>query len=79
MFLSHSLNKCILGWDIDTHMMTLQLPEHCMNKLQHLIRPLLTQKRISLHKWRILFGTLRCSLPPLYGINHLFSSLQHAI
>jgi len=59
--------------------MTLQLPEHCMNKLQHLIRPLLTQKRISLHKWRILFGTLRCSLPPLYGINHLFSSLQYAI
>jgi len=36
--------KCILGWDVDTNRMTLQLSEHRLLKLIHLIQPLLGQK-----------------------------------
>jgi hypothetical protein len=70
--------KDILGWTINTHMMTLQLPAHQHAKIRHTICNTLAKSRCSHKNWQKLIGLLRSSLPSLYGANHLFSSLQIA-
>jgi len=40
--------KRVLGWDVDTHRMTIQLPVHRLQKIKDLLQPLLHKKRTSL-------------------------------
>jgi hypothetical protein len=74
-----STQKRILGWDIDTHRMTLSLPTHRMDSMTELIQGTLHRKRVSRKTWQRLLGTLRSTSPALYGAKHLFSTLQHAL
>jgi hypothetical protein len=74
-----STSKRLLGWDVNTAAMTLQLPHHRLAALTNMITTLLTQQRTSKRKWRRLLGTLRSTTPALYGATHLFSILQHAL
>jgi len=71
--------KRILGWDIDTHVMTLSLPSHRLEGMTELINNILDRKRVSRTTWQRLLGTLRSTSPALYGAKHLFSTLQHAL
>jgi hypothetical protein len=74
-----STTKRILGWDIDTHRMTLSLPQHRLDALNTLLLSTLNKKRTSRKKWHVLLGTLRSTTPALYGAAHLFSILQYAL
>jgi hypothetical protein len=42
-----STQKCLLGWDIDTHLMTLSLLAHCLEGMSKLIHSILHRKRVS--------------------------------
>ena len=70
--------KRLLGWDVNTHTMTLALPEHRLLSLTDLIQETLKKRRSSRTAWQHLLGTLRSTSPALYGARHLFSTLQHA-
>jgi hypothetical protein len=59
--------------------MTLHLPESRLHHLEHLLTQTQAKKRVSWRKYQKLLGTLRSSVPSLYGANNLFSSLQHAL
>jgi len=74
-----STQKRILGWDIDTHMMTLSLPPHRLETLIDHISSFLPKKRTSRRLWQRLLGTLHSTTPALYGAEHLFSLLQHVL
>jgi len=74
-----STKKRLLGWDIDTHMMTLTLPQHRLETLIDHISSFLPKKRTSRRQWQRLLGTLRSTTPALYGAEHLFSLLQHVL
>jgi hypothetical protein len=74
-----SSNHSILGWNIDTHGMTLTLPQCRLDKMTSLITTKLEQKYTSVKRWREISGVLRSSSPALYGTIHLFSILQHAL
>jgi hypothetical protein len=73
-----STTKRLLGWDVDTHYMTLALPPHWLQSITDLLQGYLTKHCTSKHRWRQLLGTLRSTTPALYGANHMFSLLQHA-
>jgi hypothetical protein len=73
-----STKKRLLGWDVDTHTMTLTLPPHRLAHLTEMLHSFMQKKRSSIKGWRRLLGTLRSTVPALYGANHLFSILQHA-
>jgi hypothetical protein len=74
-----STQKRLLGWDIDTHHMTLSLPQHRLAHLQSTLTALLDKKRTSKRNWKRLLGMLRSTTPALYGAKHLFSILQDAL
>jgi hypothetical protein len=74
-----STQKRILGWDIDTHLMTLALPKHRLDGMSDLIHTILQRIRVSRKTWQRLLGTLRSTSPALYGAKHLFSTLQQAL
>jgi hypothetical protein len=74
-----STSKRILGWDINTHHMTIALPATRLDNLTRLLHDTLSHRRTLKTKWRRLLGTLRSTTPALYGANNLFSILQHAL
>jgi hypothetical protein len=74
-----STKKRILGWDVDTCRMTIQLPPHRLDTIQNTIHSFLHKSRTSRTQWQRLLGTLRSSSPALYGATHLFSILQHTL
>jgi hypothetical protein len=47
-----STKKCILGWDINTSSMTLQLLESRLKSLQQHLTTTVQKKRVSLTAWR---------------------------
>jgi hypothetical protein len=71
--------KRILGWDINTKTMTLHLPPHRLQRLEALLRPLLTQARISRNRWLRILGELRSMAMALHSAKYMFSILQHAL
>jgi hypothetical protein len=54
-----STNKRVLGWDINTSTMTLQLPEHCLQSLHILLSTIQSKRCISKTTWPQMLGTLR--------------------
>ncbi|KAI2512410.1 adenylate kinase [Fragilaria crotonensis] len=75
-----STQKRMLGWDIDTEGLTLNLPPHRIERLQEALtwlRP--PRKRLPRTKWHQLLGELRSMSPALPGARGLFSALQAAL
>ena len=72
--------KRLLGWDLNTEVMTLNLPPHRLERLQEVlswIQP--PHKRLPTKLWHQLLGELRSMLPALPGTRGLFSTLQEAL
>jgi hypothetical protein len=74
-----STTKTLLGWDINTHTMTLALPAHRLAGITESITSFLHKKRTSKRLWQRLLGSLCSTTPALYGAAHYFSFLQHAL
>jgi hypothetical protein len=72
-----AMQKRILGWDVDTVMMTLQLPSHRLARLQEAIRHFMPLRRTSRHKWHQFLGELCSMAMAFWGAKYLFSILQH--
>ena len=72
--------KRILGWDIDSQALTLNLPHHRIDRLREVLiwlRP--PHKRLAVSKWHRVLGELRSMSPALPGTRGLFSVLQEAL
>ena len=74
-----STTKRFLGWDIDTHTMTIQLPPHRLTRLHTLIDTFLSRRRTSRKRWQRLLGELRSMATAIQGARFLFSILQHVL
>jgi hypothetical protein len=75
---SFSTKKSILGWNIDSHSMTLQLPEHRLDKIKHTLQRALTSNYTTRRRWQKILGELRSMVPALHSSKYLFSILQTA-
>jgi hypothetical protein len=75
---SFSTKKSILGWNIDSHSMTLQLPKHRLDKIKHTLQLFLTSTYTTRKRWQKLLGELRSMVPALHSAKYLFSILQTA-
>jgi hypothetical protein len=72
--------KLVLGWIIDTVLMTLKLPQHRKNRLLSILRDIpATQNRISVKKWQQVLGEFRSMAIAIPGSRGLFSLLQEAL
>jgi hypothetical protein len=60
--------KLILGWIIDTINMTIQLPQHRVDRLAEILNSIpATQRRTSVKKWYSILGELRSMALALPG------------
>ena len=72
--------KLMLGWIIDTILMTLELPHHRKVRLLAILDEVPpTQKRISVKRWQQILGELRSMSIALPGSRGLFSLMQEAL
>ncbi len=72
--------KRMLGWDIDSETMTLNLPPRRIERLRSVLKWLQPpRKRLATRKWHQLLGELRSMSPALPGTRGLFSFLQEAL
>ena len=77
---SWSTVKLVLGWIIDTVNMTIQLPQHRIDRLWEIINSIPRhQKRTSVKKWHKVLGELRSMSIALPGSRTLFGRLQNAL
>jgi hypothetical protein len=60
---TYSTSNCILGWEVDTHHMTLQLPLHRLQRLETLLTSFLNARCTTRRKWQRLLGELRSTVP----------------
>ena len=75
-----AVHKRMLGWDIDSASMTLNLPPHRIARLREVLQWLQPpRKRLAIAKWHQLLGELRSMSPALPGTRGLFSVLQQAL
>jgi hypothetical protein len=71
--------KTILGWVVDTIKMTVELPQHRVERLFELLDYVAPgQRRASANKWEKLLGELRSMVLAIPGGRGLFSVLQEA-
>jgi hypothetical protein len=72
--------KLVLGWVIDTVALTIQLPQHRVERLATILASIpSSQKRIGIKKWHKILGELRSMAIALPGARHLFSHMQLAL
>jgi hypothetical protein len=72
--------KAVLGWVLDTVEKTLELPAHCIERLQEILDFILpSQKRVSVQKWHKVLGELHSMSLALPGTRGLFLILQEAL
>jgi hypothetical protein len=77
---SWSTIKLVLGWVIDTTAMTIQLPQHRIDRLVEVLSSIPPhQKRTSVKKWHSILGELRSMALALPGSRNMFSRLQTAL
>ena len=75
-----STRKRLLGWDVDSVQMTLNLPPHRLERLREVLQWIQPpRKRLAASKWHKLLGELRSMAPALPGTRGLFSVLQNAL
>ena len=72
--------KLVLGWIINTELMTIHLPPHRVTRLAKILASIpVTQKQTSVKKWHKVLGELRSMSLALPGARNLFSQMQHAL
>jgi hypothetical protein len=72
--------KLVLGWIIDTILLTLELPQHRKDRLQTILQEVpRSQKRTSIKKWQQIVGEFRSMAIAIPGSRGLFSLLQEAL
>jgi hypothetical protein len=72
--------EVILGWIIDNLKMTIELPQHRVERLAKMLESTpRTQKRVSVQKWQQVLGELRSMSIALPGSKGLFSLLHEAL
>ena len=72
--------KLVLGWIIDTILMTLELPHHRKVRFLAILDEIpRSQKRVSVKKWQQVLGELRSMSIALPGSRGLFSLMQEAL
>jgi hypothetical protein len=72
--------KVILGWIIDTLKMTIELPQHRIERLAEILESIpRTQKRTTVKKWQQVLGELRSMSIAIPGSRGLFSLLHEAL
>ena len=72
--------KVILGWEINTKLMTIHLPPHRVHRLLEILALFpASQKRTTLKVWQRFLGELRSMAIALPGARGLFSHMQHAL
>ncbi len=77
---SWSTVKLVLGWIIDTVNMTIQLPQHRVDRLWEILNSIPRhQKRTSVKKWHKVLGELRSMTIALPGSRNMFGRLQKAL
>ena len=77
---SWQTQKRVLGWDIDSVALTLNLPPHRLGRLREVLAWLQPPtKGLAVTRWHRLLGELRSMSPALPGTRGLFSVLQEAL
>jgi hypothetical protein len=71
--------KRILGWDIDTVRMTLHLPPHRLERLEHLLHTFHHKRYTTRRQWQQLLGELRSMTLALHSSHLLFTVLQNVL
>ena len=72
--------KTVLGWIVNTTTMTIELPQHRIDRLADILASIPpTQKRISMRKWHKVLGELRSMSLALPGARNMFSQMQQAL
>lgn len=72
--------KRVLGWDIDTRALTLSLPPHRLERLNHILDWISSpRRRLHIKRWHQLLGELRSMSIAIPGSRGLFSVLQEAL
>jgi hypothetical protein len=72
--------KLVLGWIINTILLTLELPQHRKDRLQSILDEIpRSQKRISTKKWQQVVGEIRSIAIAIPGSRGLFSLLHEAL
>jgi hypothetical protein len=69
----------ILGWDIDTEQMVIQLPTHRKDRLQELLAMFQSKRYASKRKWQKLLGELRSMAMAIHSAKYLFCVLQQGL
>lgn len=73
-------SKRILGWDVDSELLTLHLPAHLLLRIRKVLSLLLPPHMCLLvRKWHQVLEELRSISPALSGTRGLFSVLQVAL
>jgi hypothetical protein len=71
-----STTKRLLGWDIDSASLTLNLPSHRSKRLLDCLDLFLTRRHATRKQWQKLLGELRSATLALHSSTYLFSILQ---
>jgi len=71
--------KRLLGWDINTAHLTIQLPPHRQERMHALLATFLQKKFTTRKQWQQLLGELRSMSLALHSSSLLFSLLQHLL
>jgi hypothetical protein len=72
--------KAILGWTVDTLVMTIELPPQGLERLFELLHSVPPkQKQVSTNKWQKMLGELRSMVLAIPGGRGLFSVLQEVL
>ncbi len=74
-----STHKRLLGWDIDTHRLTIHLPPHRAERLGYLLTTTLNSTYTTRKKWQRLLGELHSMVPALHSAKYLFSILHRVL
>jgi hypothetical protein len=72
---SWATRKIILGWVVDTHTQTIELPPRRVERLNTILPSLLARRRIAFSTWQKLIGELQSMILALPGGKGLFSTL----
>jgi len=72
-----STEKIFLGWHVDTHRMTVQLPAHRVQCLSDILQDALASRYTTRIKWQKLLGELHSMVPAIHSARYLFSILHH--
>jgi hypothetical protein len=74
-----STQKRILGWDIDSANLTISLPPHRVERLEHILHNCLAKKHTTRLQWQKLLGELRSMTSAIHSSVYLFSPLQQLL